>query len=1319
MNSFLIKTGYILDVVTGIWSRQDYTGIAYSDGDEVEQRIASIINEASDLGVLSSELRQHCTDWPSLYHLSGTRANILRPFENDLHGDILEIGAGCGAITRYLGECGGNVLALEGSPRRAAIARARTRDLQNVTVVSDRFDLFSADQKFDAITLIGVLEYANLFTPGESPALNMLERVRALLKPEGKLFIAIENQLGLKYFAGAPEDHLGQPMYGIEGRYRNDQPQTFGRIILAEMLKEAGFSACDFLAPFPDYKLPVSVITERGFKTEKFDAAAFAWQSVRRDPQLPSILAFSPELVWPTLAQNGLALDLANSFLIVASSNKESNLESSTLAWHFTTERKKEFCKTTQFVQTEADGIEVRYKSLAPALPRPVIGKSLKFDIPDRASYVYGTPLSQEFIRIVTRDGWRIEELCILLRKYLDIVANVACAKWQIEELSEPTIKLPGSTFDCIPQNIITSTDGGAHIIDKEWEATESVQIGFLCFRSLITLFHNVTKFGHSVDEFGNTYINLVQTVMSGLGWLADRRLIISYASLEAAIQTEVSGRVVTPKETMDWLDSPISKLNNLNQAVTEKDGQIASLSQAVVERDGQIVKYQWEKSELHSQLMTLSDWAARIDTNPIRHGIKKNVLIMARATLRSLPVSIATKQRMRGIFFSALRLLRQPGIEHESPFSDSAPPPEAQTPFTGVGRDIFIFSVIDWHFRIQRSQHLAKSLAEEGRRVFFFSNHFVDANTPGYQLERISCSYPLYQVKLHVKSAPAIYFDAPTEEILGMLTRSIAKFIRDFKALSSLSIVQHAYWYPLVKRLPNSYRIYDCMDYHEGFGNVPAKLRRIEEDMLCNADLVTVTSSWLEDFAAKHNSNVAMVRNAAEYEHFAVRPEQVYIDAKGRRIIGYYGAIAEWFDIDLVLKIAQTFTDCLILLVGNDTVGAGKYLVDLANIEFTGEVPYARLPYYLHAFDVCLLPFKVIPLTLATNPVKVYEYLAAGKTVVCVDLPEIDQFHNLVLRACSHEDFLAQVKMSLEENCSIEEQLSADRRRFASEQTWRHRGTELIQAVESVQMPRVSVIILTFNNLDLTRACLDSVLSRSDYPNLEIIVVDNNSSDETPSFLEDLARSHPAIRVVRNSENIGFAAGNNVGLDIATGEYLVILNNDTVVTQGWVMTLLRHLQDNPELGIIGPVTNNIGNEARISTTYQNTEDMPAEALRYTLANMGRIYPLRTAAFFCVMFHRSVYEKCGPISEDYGRGFFEDDDYCRKVEAIQKCISCAEDVFIHHHLSASFNKLKSEERQELFRANKEKYESKWGVWIPHSYRRSSGVLHKTKDVNYD
>ena len=238
MENRILTSNYVLDIQKNIWSRPGYTGISYSDGDEAELHIARIIEQADDISVLSTELRQHCTDWPTLYHLSGTRANILRPFATALTGDILEIGAGCGAITRYLGESGANVLALEGSQRRAAIARSRTRDLKNVMVLAEKFDQFQCDHRFDVITLIGVLEYANLFMASENPALAMLKHARSLLKPEGKLIIAIENQLGLKYFAGSPEDHLGRPMYGIEGRYRKDQPQTFGRAALANLLTE-------------------------------------------------------------------------------------------------------------------------------------------------------------------------------------------------------------------------------------------------------------------------------------------------------------------------------------------------------------------------------------------------------------------------------------------------------------------------------------------------------------------------------------------------------------------------------------------------------------------------------------------------------------------------------------------------------------------------------------------------------------------------------------------------------------------------------------------------------------------------------------------------------------------------------------------------------------------------------------------------------------------------------------------------------------------------------------------------------------------------
>ncbi|MEI2814082.1 MAG: class I SAM-dependent methyltransferase [Burkholderiaceae bacterium] len=263
----------------------------------------------------------------------------------------------------FLGECGATVLSLEGSPRRASIARSRTRDLDNVTVLTEKFDQFQCAFQFDVITLIGVLEYANLFTPGDNPALSMLQRVKQLLKPNGKLIIAIENQLGLKYFAGAPEDHFGVPMIGIEGRYGKNQAQTFGRSALTKLLQQAGFIKSHFLAPFPDYKLPTSIVTEAGFSHPHFDAASFASQSVRRDPQMPEVCHFSPELAWPVLFANDLGLELANSFLIIASPLTQELIQTDELAYHYSTTRLAQYCKETVFV-TDSDEVTVNYRRL-------------------------------------------------------------------------------------------------------------------------------------------------------------------------------------------------------------------------------------------------------------------------------------------------------------------------------------------------------------------------------------------------------------------------------------------------------------------------------------------------------------------------------------------------------------------------------------------------------------------------------------------------------------------------------------------------------------------------------------------------------------------------------------------------------------------------------------------------------------------------------------------------------------------------------------------------------------------------------------------
>ena len=220
----------------------------------------------------------------------------------------------------------------------------------------------------------------------------------------------------------------------------------------------------------------------------------------------------------------------------------------------------------------------------------------------------------------------------------------------------------------------------------------------------------------------------------------------------------------------------------------------------------------------------------------------------------------------------------------------------------------------------------------------------------------------------------------------------------------------------------------------------------------------------------------------------------------------------------------------------------------------------------------------------------------------------------------------------------------------------------------------------------------------------MEIIVVDNASADGSPEYLSTWVQGADNRRLILNDDNLGFAAANNQGLAIADGDYLTLLNNDTFVTPGWASTLYRHLERDESLGIIGPVTNNIGNEARIQINYSNMEQMIEESRKYTRAHIGKLHKMHTAAFFCVMMPRHIYEKVGPLDEAFGRGFFEDDDYCRRIQQLGRSVACAEDVFIHHHLSASFNKLRSADRQALFEQNKATYEAKWGTWVPHSYR---------------
>lgn len=801
----------------------------------------------------------------------------------------------------------------------------------------------------------------------------------------------------------------------------------------------------------------------------------------------------------------------------------------------------------------------------------------------------------------------------------------------------------------------------------------------------------------------------------------------------QAAWESEKHAREAAEQQATRRAQRDGAKLDDMARALSERDrrvgdqaAQLESAEAALAERDrrivtvsDQLIDARGEIARNHARLRTLEQHSEELNlikasrswrwTRPWRFAMR---------TLRGGRISELDRRQLRKRFArhkttdaGAPKVLTAPLADVPAPAPPSASVDGAKSiaPVRTVParqqvnhRDYFVWAVIDWHFRIQRPQHLSRELAAAGHRVFYVSNNFVDNPQPGFAVEPLNDAGTLFQIHLHLQGAPQIYHAAPTLDQQEQLRAGLGALLEWTQSRQCVSLVQHPYWLEIARTLPDVVLVYDCMDHHGGFADNDERVLARESELMRDADLLVVTSDWLYERTAEYNPHRLMVRNACQFEHFAQPSDDPFKDPQGRKVIGYYGAIAEWFDLDLVEKIAQRFSDCLILLVGNDTAGAREQLAHLPNIAFTGEVPYAALPAYLDGFDVCMLPFQVIPLTLATNPVKVYEYLSAGKDVVSVALPEIRQFGDLVRIADDQGQFLAAVADALQSPAAPA--LIERRQHFAGEQTWSHRVAALSDAIAALRGPRVSVIVLTYNNLDMTRACLESVEQHSDYANMEVIVVDNASSDDTPAFLREWERGGSSRKIILNQDNLGFAAGNNVGLAAADGAYLVLLNNDTYVTPGWVATLLGHLRRSPTLGLLGPVTNNIGNEARIDIAYSSMEEMCQRAAAYTRGHVGQQVPMRTAAFFCVMMRRAVYEKVGPLDEAFGIGFFEDDDYCRRVEQAGWSVACAEDVFVHHHLSASFNKLKQEKRQALFETNKAIYEAKWGTWMPHRYR---------------
>lgn len=468
----------------------------YSDGD-IENELLDLIKNENDVNkILKKDNR-----WPVLYHFSPVRQNILEWYMFHEGANVLEIGAGCGAITGVLCRKAQKVTSVELSKRRALIGAYRNQAYDNLKIIVGNFNDIKFEEKYDYITLIGVLEYADYFTNGQDSFVTFLSNIKKLLKPNGKLLIAIENKYGMKYFAGQAEDHTGVLFDGIEGYVGTESKvKTFEKDELKKVILDAGFANTAFYYPFPDYKLPTQIFSDEYLpKPEDVVCSLESYDNNR-------ILLFDQTEAFASAIRANKFDFFSNSFFVEASVQKDELIPK--VYSKFTKDRREEFQIETAIMRENDQYVAVKSplnekadahianmfdnyeKSIATEsttiqlCPAKKDGNKVYFE------FINGPSFGDKLMDAVEQKN--MSEFKAILSEYKSLLLEVAHAKKLDEEIDKINIDL---TFD----NIIMLGRNQYIILDYEWYSEQALSLKFIAYRAVYAFY---MKYQKSVQKF-------------------------------------------------------------------------------------------------------------------------------------------------------------------------------------------------------------------------------------------------------------------------------------------------------------------------------------------------------------------------------------------------------------------------------------------------------------------------------------------------------------------------------------------------------------------------------------------------------------------------------------------------------------------------------------------------------------------------------------------------------------------------------------------------------------------------------------------------
>ena len=605
---------------------------AYSDGESVEDAILDIVKSGEDI-----EKRLSAgSDWASLYHLWDVRKNILSWADIPKGASALEIGSGCGAVTGVLCEKCEKVTCVDLSKKRSTINAYRNKIYDNLRIIVGNFEDVEFTEKYDVVTLIGVFEYSIYYISSDNPFIDMLKKCRSLLKEGGRLYIAIENKYGMKYFAGATEDHTGKAYDGIEGYHGVERVRTFSRDALDKLLAEAGFSRTEFRYPVPDYKLPMEVFSDKKLPSPgDITLRAPNYDRARCD-------AFDEVKAFNEVCSDELFPVFANSFAVTAF-NGSAEPEKCIYA-KFNTLRDKKYRVDTRICEengkryvvkspacTEAighiDRIE-KNKALAErcfktikTIPLARKGNDIYFD------YLTGTAFDADSVDYSSASLEEIRDdiiahLDILMK---DISDECRCDFEMTDEFREifgdisfdetcqgegvgerDKTKIPGLkniNLDMIFGNFINTPDG-LICIDYEWFADFPIPEGFIKHRIARCIFESYSNI--------STKIKTRQEFSVFIG--TDERYVDLFDKMEDHFQKKITGDAVGVDELNNYrkpyllLSDVIADKEAADKKVSELEEKNAGLEKIVNDQQAHIEKM---KKAIKNPLFGIK-WAAK-----------------------------------------------------------------------------------------------------------------------------------------------------------------------------------------------------------------------------------------------------------------------------------------------------------------------------------------------------------------------------------------------------------------------------------------------------------------------------------------------------------------------------------------------------------------------------------------------------------------------------------------------------------------------------------------------------------------------------------